>query len=132
MDTQSSLISSPTRPILELDWIADFACPWSYVGKRSLERALANLYGTSVRALRWHGFRSQSERAAVQMPWPEHMDSRLPPGVSVEFAQQGLVETGRELGIAFDFARLAHLPDTREAHRLVRLAAPEERQSDLA
>jgi len=131
MDTQVAIFS-PTRPILELDLIADFACPWSYLGKRSLERALANLYGTAVRALRWHGLRPQSERAAAQMPWPEHMAIRLPPGVSVELAQRSLIETGRGLGIAFDFSRLGHLPDTREAHRLVRLAAQEERQSDLA
>jgi len=130
MDTQ---LVAPivTRPILELDLIADFACPWSYLGKRSLERALGNLYGAPVRALRWHGFRPQSDRAAAQMPWPEHLAIRLPPGVTVDFAQRSLVDTGRELGIAFDFARVPHLPDTREAHRLVRLAAREERQSDI-
>jgi len=78
MDTQL-VTPVATRPILELDLIADFACPWSYLGKRSLERALENLYGTPVRALRWHGFRPQSERASAQMPWPEHLAIRLPP-----------------------------------------------------
>jgi predicted DsbA family dithiol-disulfide isomerase len=58
MDTQ---IAAPTvaRPFLEIDLIADFACPWSFLGKRSLERALDNLYGLPVRTLRWHGFRAQ-------------------------------------------------------------------------
>jgi len=131
MDTQVAVFP-PTHPVLELDLIADLACPWSYLGKRSLERALDNLYGTPIRALRWHGFRAQSERAAAHVPWPEHMAIRLPPGVSVELAQRSLIEVGRGLGIEFDFARLAHLPDTLEAHRLVRLATREERQSDLA
>jgi predicted DsbA family dithiol-disulfide isomerase len=130
MDTQV-VASVLTRPVLELDLIADLACPWSYLGKRSLERALGNMYGTPVRALRWHGFRPQNERAAAQMPWPEHLAIRLPPGVTVDFAQRSLAETGRELGIAFDFSRVPHLPDTREAHRLVRLAAREERQSEV-
>jgi predicted DsbA family dithiol-disulfide isomerase len=119
------------RPVLELDLIADFACPWSYLGKRSLERALGNVYGLSAPTLRWHGFRPQAERAAAQMPWPEHLAIRLPPGVTVDFAHRSLAETGRELGIAFDFSRLSSLPDTREAHRLVRVAASEDRHSDL-
>ena len=130
MDTQV-LVTTPKLPLLELDLIADFACPWSYLGKRSLERALGNLYGAPVPILRWHGFRPQSERAAAQMPWPEHLAIRLPPGVSVDFAQRNLVESGRDVGISFDFSRLTRLPDTREAHRLVRLAAREERQSEV-
>ena len=130
MDTQVAAFT-PKLQILELDLIADIACPWSYLGKRSLERALGNLYGAPVRTLRWHGFRSQAERAAAQMPWPEHLAIRLPPGVSVDFAQRNLVETGRDLGISFDFSRLTRLPDTREAHRLVRLAAREERHSEV-
>jgi predicted DsbA family dithiol-disulfide isomerase len=131
MDTQVAVLPVE-RPILQLDLIADLACPWSFLGKRSLERALHNLYGTPIRTLRWHGFRPQSERASAQTPWPEHMAIRLPPGVNVDFAQRNLMETGRELGIAFDFSRLAALPDTREAHRLVRLASREDRQSDIA
>ena len=47
MDTQT-ILPVPSPPALELDLIADFACPWSYLGKRSLERALGNLYGLPV------------------------------------------------------------------------------------
>jgi predicted DsbA family dithiol-disulfide isomerase len=119
------------RPALELDLIADFACPWSYLGKRSLERALGSLYGAPVRAMRWHGFRPQSERPEARISWPEHLAIRLPKGVTVDYAQRGLAEAGRELGIGFDFARLETLPDTREAHRLTGLAVRDERQNEL-
>jgi len=135
MDTQL-VTPVPTRAILELDLIADFACPWSYLGKRSLERALGNLYGMPVRALRWHGFRGAPEgtadKAPEQQTWRAHLATRLPPGVSVDFAQKSLSEAGQELGIAFDFSRLRNLPDTREAHRLVSLAAREDRHSEVA
>lgn len=130
MDTQ--LVTPVTvRPALELDLIADFACPWSYLGKRSLERALGSLYGAPVRAMRWHGFRSQPAAGPASVAWPEHLAVRLPKGVSVDFAQQGLAEAGRDLGIGFDFSKLHSLPDTSEAHRLTGLAARDERQSEL-
>ena len=39
--------------------------------------------------------------------------------------------SGRELDIAFHFDRIADLPDTREAHRLVHLAGQDARQGEL-
>ena len=129
MDTQ--IVRPETAPPgLQLDLIADFACPWSYMGKRSLERALGSLYGAAVKPLRWHGFRSQSEGSA-SITWPEHLAIRLPKGVTVDFAQRGLAEAGRDLGIEFQFDRLQSLPDTREAHRLTALALRDERQGEV-
>ncbi len=60
------------------------------------------------------------------------MATRLPAGISVDFAHKSLVEAGHGLGINFDFSKLEQLPDTREAHRLVALAAREDKQSEVA
>jgi len=136
MDTQL-VTPAPKRLHLELDLIADFACPWSYLGKRSLERALVNLQGFPTPALRWHGFRAQPDGKAEvtsssPQTWRAHIAARLPNGVSVDFAHKSLAEAGEGLGIHFDFSKLDQLPDTREAHRLVALAAKDEKQSEVA
>lgn len=113
-------------PAVELDLIGDLACPWTFLGKRSLDRALERLHGGSPLVLRWHGLPlSADERGS----WREHFARRLPRGASVATAQRGLEETGEELGIVFHFERLQQVPDTHEAHRLVRLAAREGRQA---
>jgi predicted DsbA family dithiol-disulfide isomerase len=135
MDTQLRL-SRSLRPVVVLDLIADLACPWSFLGKRNLERALLNLHGASAPALRWHGFRmapSGPDAAAGPRPaWASHVAQRLPANVGLDPALQALREAGRPLGIAFDFARIAPLPDTSEAHRLLHLAAADGRQGELA
>jgi predicted DsbA family dithiol-disulfide isomerase len=123
----SSAIRLPAAPALELDLIGDLACPWTFVGKRSLDRALDHLYGSS-RVLRWHGLPLS---AAPANSWREHFASRLPRGSSVAAAQRGLQQTGEQLGIAFQFDRLRQVPDTHEAHRLVQLAAREGRQGEV-
>jgi len=128
MDTQLHQIT-PARLGLELDLIADLACPWSYLGKRSLERALESLYGAPVKALRWHGLPLQGQ--AENHTWREHLATRLPKGIDVDFAHQSLIEAGKDLGIAFNFEKLDRVPDTREAHRLVRLATREGHQSEV-
>jgi predicted DsbA family dithiol-disulfide isomerase len=127
METQP-LVIVPGTPALELDLIADLVCPWSYLGKRSLERALESLYGVNGPLLRWHGLPLAGEG---RVSWQQHFASRLPRGTGVESAQRNLRRSGKELGINFDFDRLKGLPDTREAHRLVHIAAREGHQSEV-
>ena len=115
-------------PALELDLIGDLTCPWTFLGKRSLDRALGSLYGSSERLLRWHGLPLERQDAES---WRERFAARLPRGSSIESAQRELRRAGEELGIAFAFERLEQIPDTHEAHRLVRLAARDGRQSEI-
>jgi predicted DsbA family dithiol-disulfide isomerase len=127
MDTQILHVGSRPRS-LELDFIGDLACPWSFIGKRNLARALDSLYGADLRVQRWHGL---PLAGVAQSSWREHLASRLPAGADVDEAQRKLEAAGRELDIAFHFDRIVNLPDTREAHRLVHLAAHDTHQGEL-
>ncbi len=127
MDTQILHIGARPRP-LELDFIGDLACPWSFIGKRNLTRALGSLYGAQARVQRWHGL---PLAGMTQSGWREHLASRLPAAADVDEAQRKLESVGRELEISFQFERIATLPDTREAHRLVHLAGQDTRQGEL-
>src|ERR1700733_4800372 len=127
MDTQILQIGSRPRS-LELDFIGDLACPWSFIGKRNLTRALDSLYGATARVQRWHGL----PLAGITLSgWREHLASRLPAGADVDEAQRKLETLGHELDIGFHFDRITTLPDTREAHRLVHLAGADARQGEL-
>jgi predicted DsbA family dithiol-disulfide isomerase len=127
MDTQLLHVGSRPRS-LELDFIGDLACPWSFIGKRNLARALDSLYGATGRVQRWHGL---PLAGIARSHWPEHLATRLPAGADVAESQRKLEGAGREVDIAFRFDRIVNLPDTREAHRLVHLAAADVRQGEL-
>ncbi len=124
----------PYSPRLTLDVVADFTCPWSYLGLRRISRALVNLQGLPTPpVLRWHGFRLPRDASAeARAAWRAHLATRLPPRMSPEVAEQSLEQAGREFGIQFDFGRIQGVPDTGEAHRLMVLAAHEGRQAVLA
>jgi predicted DsbA family dithiol-disulfide isomerase len=127
MDTQILPVGSRPRS-LELDFIGDLACPWSFIGKRNLTRALDSLYGAPLRVQRWHGL---PLAGVAQSSWREHLATRLPAGGDVDETQRKLENAGRDLDIVFHFDRIANLPDTREAHRLVHLASHDSRQGEL-
>lgn len=47
------------RKLVEIDIWSDIACPWCYIGKQRLERALVN-YGAKVR-MECHSFQMEVE-----------------------------------------------------------------------
>jgi predicted DsbA family dithiol-disulfide isomerase len=94
-----------------------------------LTRALDNLSGDVETRLRWHPFRmAQPSSNAKPRSFHDYLSERLPPGISVPFAEKSLTDAGRELGLDFHFEKLGPLPSTSEAHRLVQLAANEGQQ----
>lgn len=121
------------RRTLDIDLVADFTCPWSWLGMTQLTRALGNLSGDVETRLRWHPFRMTApKQESMPRTFHEYLAERLPQGISVPFAEKSLTEAGRELGIEFHFERLGALPSTSEAHRLVELAAGEGNHANVA
>jgi len=132
-------MNTPIRPLtdvrrtLDIDLVADFTCPWSWLGMAQLTRALGNLSGDVETRLRWHPFRMASPNAnTAPRSFHDYLAERLPQGISVRFAEKSLAKAGRELGIEFHFEKLGALPSTSEAHRLVQLAAAEGRHANVA
>jgi predicted DsbA family dithiol-disulfide isomerase len=125
--------SNDMRRTLDIDLVADFTCPWSWLGMAQLTRALGSLSGDIETRLRWHPFRMASPNAnAAPRSFHDYLAERLPPGISLPFAEKSLAEAGRELGIEFHFEKLGALPSTSEAHRLVQLAVNEGRHANVA
>jgi predicted DsbA family dithiol-disulfide isomerase len=121
------------RRTLDIDLVADFTCPWSWLGMTQLTRALGNLSGDVETRLRWHPFRMSEEKAhAAPRSFHDYLAQRLPAGITVPFAEKSLTEAGRELGIDFHFEKLGPLPSTSEAHRLVQLASDEGKHTQVA
>ncbi len=118
---------SLSAPQLTMDVVADFTCPWSFLGVRRVARALVSLQGLATPPLmRWHGLRlPRVPGAPAASAWREHLARRLPDNIDPAVAEEGLIEAGRDLGIQFDFGRIDCVPDTTRAHQLTLLAARE-------
>ena len=132
MDTTIRPLNDARRT-LDIDLVADFTCPWSWLGMAQLTRALGNLSGDVETRLRWHPYRmAPLTENAPPRSFHDYLAERLPAGISVPFAEQSLTEAGRELGLEFHFEKLGALPSTSEAHRLVQLAVSEGRHANVA
>jgi predicted DsbA family dithiol-disulfide isomerase len=108
----------PPAPI-EVDFVADLACPWCYLGLARLDRARAMRPDRPVR-VRWRPFFLNPG-----MP-PEGMDRatylRRKFGGQASDVYRRIEDSGRADGVTFAFERMPRTPNTLLAHRLILLA----------
>ena len=111
---------------MNIDVFSDPVCPWCFIGKRRMEKALElnGLAGTAT--VRWRAFQLNPG-----MP-PEGMDRAaylaLKFGGDERAAQiyEAVRKAGETVGIPFEFDRIGRMPNTVKAHRLIRFAGRSE------
>jgi len=122
---------SPMSP-LRLDVWSDIACPWCYVGKRRLEKALAD-FPHPVTVV-YHAFELDPAAPQERDPTVPHVERLARKyGMSVaqaKMANDRLTEVARGEGLAFDFERIRS-GNTFDSHRLVRLALERGLQAEM-
>jgi predicted DsbA family dithiol-disulfide isomerase len=111
---------------LRIDIVSDAICPWCYIGKRQLERALTTLAQEGLHfSVHWNPFqlnpdmpKEGRDRAAYRAPKfgdPERvreMDARV-------------TGAAANVGLAFRLDLIRRTPNTLDAHRLIWLAGRE-------
>lgn len=108
---------------LAVDVISDVICPWCFIGKRRLEKAIA-AHGEPVK-VQLHAFQLNP---AMPKEGISRREYRIRKFGSWERSMQldaNIVAAGKVEGILFDFDRMERTPNTVDAHRLIWLADKE-------
>ena len=122
---------------MKIEIWSDIACPWCYIGKRRLERALAarpggrEVGGEEVE-ITWRSFELDPGAPPAREESLEEILSRKY-GMSLEKARQmqaHVAAVAAEEGLAFHFDAVKP-GNTFDAHRLIHLAASEGRQGEM-
>jgi predicted DsbA family dithiol-disulfide isomerase len=108
---------------LTIEIASDVICPWCYIGKRQLERALDILEQHKLRfTVAWHPFQLNPDMPAEGVDRKQY---RIAKFGSLERSQQmdaRITEVAAGVGIQFHLDKLTRTPNTLKAHRLIRLA----------
>jgi predicted DsbA family dithiol-disulfide isomerase len=111
----------PDGTAVTIDIISDVVCPWCYIGKRRLERALAEL--PQIRPLiHWRPFQLDPTIPLAGLDRTEYLRNKFGSLERVQAIQQRLIDSGLGEGVAFQFERISRSPNTLDAHRLIRWA----------
>lgn len=116
---------------LRVDVISDAVCPWCFIGKKRLEQAIAQRADRYDVEVRWHPYMLNPDVPAEGTEARAYYERRF--GSWERFLQmtERVRAIGAEEGIAFDFEKSAHLPNTHASHRLVWMAGGTGRQNEV-
>ena len=107
---------------MKIEVVSDVVCPWCYIGKRRLEKALAVVGGEARPEVLWLPFQLNPDMPAEGMPRAEYRHAKFG---SVERGRQldaRVAAEGRGEGIEFALERIERTPNTFAAHQLIDLA----------
>ena len=106
---------------MHIDIVADVTCPWCFIGKRRLERALA-LRPDLTATLSWRAFELNPDLPSDGISRELYISTRFGNSRPAERLYAAVSAAGRAEGIEFVFERIRRTPNTLRAHRLIHLA----------
>ena len=113
---------APLPPVLGLSIVSDAICPWCWVGKRRLEKALLTLGPAAQFRITWRPFELNPQMPKEGM---ERREYRLRKFGSLERSQAmdaQMTAAGAKEGISFRHDLITRTPNTFDAHRMIWLA----------
>jgi predicted DsbA family dithiol-disulfide isomerase len=107
---------------MQIDVVSDTVCPWCFIGKRRLMRAMARRPQIAF-DVRWRPYRLDPTVPKGGMDRQAYMRAKFgeDPMKIVEMHKLIAAEGAKD-GIEFDFAAIRRRPDTLDSHRLIRWA----------
>jgi predicted DsbA family dithiol-disulfide isomerase len=104
---------------MQLDVVIDVVCPWCYVGKKQLDKALTMRPGV-IKNLTWRPYQLAPDTPAKGVDRATYYKNKFGDGPQVQAARERLAAVGSSLGINFDFDSDCTIANTLDAHRLIR------------
>ncbi len=105
-----------------VDVISDVICPWCYIGKRRLEKAISALGGENDVEVRWHPFQLNPTMPKEGISRREYRTRKFGSWERSLKLDAEVIAVGESEGICFSFDKIERTPNTVNAHRLIWLA----------
>jgi len=117
--------------VVDIAVFSDVVCPWCYVGRRRLERAVELLGDKHEVRVTWKPYQLNSWVPAEGMDRAEYRRIKFGSAERSSGMDTRLQEAGHGEGIELAFDKIARTPNTFQAHRLIWLAAQHDRQIEM-
>ena len=105
-----------------IDVFSDPICPWCFIGKRRMEKALELNGLTGQVTVRWRAFQLNPGMPPGGMDRAEYLALKFGGEERAKQIYNMIRDAGQGVGIPFEFDRIKRTPNTIKAHRMIRFA----------
>jgi predicted DsbA family dithiol-disulfide isomerase len=114
--------------MIKLDILSDPICPWCFIGKANLDRALEQRPDHPF-VIEWHPFQLNPDMPAEGMDRRAYMEAKFGGRDGAVRAYTPVLQAAERAGLTINFEGIARTPSTLDAHRLIHWAGLEGRQT---
>lgn len=115
---------------VKLDIISDPICPWCYIGKAGLDRAL-EAHPDHPFTIEWHPFQLNPDMPPEGMDRRTYLETKFGGREQAVAVYARIAEAAETAGLTIDFEAIQRTPNTIDAHRLIHWAGLEGRQTAI-
>ncbi len=106
-----------------LDIVSDVVCPWCYIGKRRLQRALELLDPAIELNIRWQPYELNPSMPPGGLERGAYYTAKFGSEAGAASLIENVSANAHNDGLEMDYSRIARVPNTIPAHRLIWYAA---------
>src|SRR5258707_5448996 len=123
--------ASGAKATLAIEVISDAICPWCWVAKRRLDRALEALAPDITASVTWRPFELNPEMPKTGVDRRAYRSAKFGSWQRSQALDAQVAAAGRSDGLGFHHDKMERTPNTIDAHRLIRLAGQQGKQDDV-
>lgn len=116
---------------ITIDIISDVVCPWCFIGKRRLEKAMKQLGEDYLFEIQWHPFELNPYLSAKGIDWLPMMKEKFGSEMKLRQVFDHVTQIGKEEGIDFHFEKITKAYRTLDLHKVLHIAANQGTQEAL-
>lgn len=122
------------KPVIRIDVVSDVVCPWCYIGKRRLEKAIEDTQSSDNVQLKeieivYHPFQLDPSVPVEGLSFQTYMENRFGSNFVEKFHQ--VEQAAQAEGLDFDFSDLPKAINTLTLHRILTVALQDGIQSEV-
>lgn len=115
---------------VKLDILSDPICPWCYIGKTQLDRAL-EAAGDHPFVVEWHPFQLNPDMPEGGMDRRDYLERKFGGKDNAVKTYAQIAEHAENIGLDVDLGAIKRTPNTVNAHRLIHWAGIEQKQNAI-
>lgn len=120
-----------SKSTIKIDVVSDVVCPWCYIGKRRLERAIIQLSTEYDFEIEYHPFELNPCLPVSGVNHKAYLSDKFGGEEQYDIITARTSRVASDEGLTFNFDKQTTSPNTRKAHAIVQLAKVENKQLEM-
>ncbi|HMQ00373.1 MAG TPA: DsbA family oxidoreductase [Cyclobacteriaceae bacterium] len=116
------------KPNMQISIVSDVVCPWCYIGKRRLEKAIQALEHEFSFELQYQPFELNPDMPETGTNLKEYLSSKFGGANKYDEISRHVTKVAADEGLVFDFDKQQISPNTKKAHRIIWAAGQIDKQ----